>query len=214
METTIAKGRNPILFLDLETFSGDKPSLDSIKAPSNYKDPDKIKAYKEENLDAIWRKQALNSLKGKIIAIGYAFNDEPAEVMFSEDEEFLLMEFDELITDPYSKLCGHNILRFDIPFLLHRCWKYDLSNLQSILPTDKFDRRSMVIDTLTIFSATNFGSDSWYSLDDIASFFGLPNKESSGSEIHDLWLNKEYDKIIEHCKFDVELTREIYKRTL
>jgi len=208
------KNKTPLLYFDIETFaSWDKPSLDDIEAPSNYKDPQAIAKYKYAHLDKAWRKQALNSLKGQIIAIGYAFDDDDVEVLYSEDEELLLKEFDNIVAEsPYSILVGHNILRFDIPFLFHRSLKYRLSNLKVILPSDKNDK-SMVRDTLHIFSSTNYGSDSWYSLDDLAKFFGLESKNSKGDEIHDFFVNKEFDKITEHCKQDVELTRTIYKLT-
>ena len=202
----------PAITIDIETFSGwNKPSLDDIEAPSNYKDPDKIKAYKEENLDKIWRKQALNSLKGQIICIGYALNDGDVEVLFDEDEKKLLMQFNDVISKyPYGILIGHNLLRFDIPWLYHRSIKYRLSSLKSILPHGKRDT-DMINDTMSLFSSTIYGSDGYYSLDEIAKFLGLNPKESSGADIHDMFVAKEYDKIKEHCKYDVELTRQVYK---
>lgn len=202
----------PAITIDIETFAGwNKPGLDDIEAPSNYKDLDKIKAYKEENLDKIWRKQALNSLKGQIICIGYAVNDEDAQVLFDTSEEQLMMLFDDVISKyPYGILVGHNLLRFDIPWLYHRSIKYKLPSLKSILPHGKRDT-DMINDTMSLFSSTIYGSDGYYSLDEIAKFLGLNPKESSGADIHDMFVAKEYDKIKEHCKYDVELTRQVYK---
>ena len=64
---------------------------------------------------------------------------------------------------------------------------------------------------MTIFASTAYGSDFWYSLEDIGVFFGFPKKNSGGDEIHDMFVNKQFDKIISHCKEDIELLRNIYK---
>jgi predicted PolB exonuclease-like 3'-5' exonuclease len=217
--------KQPILFLDLETWaSPNKPDYPPFKVTGNATKPETIQKQKDEYelnkeslRDALWRKQALNSLKGQIIVIGYAFNDDDVTVLLSEDEEELLLTFDEALAERddliWVKTVAHNALRFDLPWLYHRTLKYDLPNLSTLLPSGKKDITN-VIDTLSLFSYTAYGSDFWHSLDDIASFFGFPNKESQGSEIHDLWLNEEYDKIISHCKYDIELLRNIYKRTL
>lgn len=202
------------LYFDIETVcSPNKPSLDEIEAPSNYKDADKIQAYKEANVDKLWRKQALDSMKAQVICISYAINDEPVITIMHDNEEDVMKDFESVVGEnPYAIFIGHNILRFDIPFLWHRAVKYKLPYLKSILPHERYDK-AMVRDTLSIFSVTSYGSDSWISLDTLAKFLGLPTKEHHGSEIHDLYLAKDYDAIAKHCEDDVNLVRTIYKLT-
>ena len=201
------------LYLDLETWAGNtKPTLNTIEAPANYKDPDKIQAYKVENLDKVYRKQALDSMKGEIICLCYAIND-GAVVALTGTEEDILTQFDDMLGGyPWSIFIGHNILRFDLPWLFHRGVKFGLKSLKFIVPHAKNDM-AMVRDTLNIFAGTAFGSDSWYSLDELAQFLGLDSKEFNGSEIHDLYLAGNINKIIEHCSYDVSLVRTIYKMT-
>jgi hypothetical protein len=208
--------RTPLLYFDTETFSGfDKPSLDDISAPANYTDPVKIEAYKFANLDKIWRRQALDPLKAEVICLSYAIDD--GEVITIQQPQYtekdIIDMFAEVIKDnPYPFFVGHNISRFDIPILWLRAVKYKNNYLRIALPTNKYDDANK--DTLTIFSAGAYGSDFWYSLEDIAKFLGLNPKQSKGSEIHDMYVNKEYEKIASHCKYDVELVRDVYKMTI
>ena len=201
------------LYLDLETWAGNaKPTLDTIEAPANYTDPIKIQAYKEKNLDKAWRKQALDSMKGEIICLCFAINDGDV-VSLTGTEKDILTQFDEVIGEyPWCILIGHNILRFDLPWLFHRGIKFGLKGLKSIIPHAKNDT-AMVRDTLNIFAGIAFGSDSWYSLSELANFLGIPDKEFNGSEIHDLYLAGNINKIVEHCSYDVSLVRTIYKMT-
>ncbi len=144
-------------YLDIETYAGShKPSLDEIDAPSNYKDEAKILAYKEENLDKVYRKQALDSMKGQIICVSFAVNDDPVQTIMETDEKELMGHFNNVISEyPWAILIGHNILRFDLPWLYHRAIKYNLSSLKSIIPHSKNDT-AMVRDTLNMFAGTAF----------------------------------------------------------
>ena len=65
------------IFIDIETIPSETmPSLDDLQAPANYKDEAKIKAWKEANQVEAWKKQALNSMQGRIICIGWSWNGE------------------------------------------------------------------------------------------------------------------------------------------
>ena len=203
-----------ILFLDIETFaSWDKPSIDDIHAPANYKDPAVIQKWKEENLDKAWRKQALDITKGKVICIGYAIDDNPVETISSDNEEELMQAFSKVVgINPYIQFCGHNIKRFDLPWLWIRAVRYKLKSAVSIIPHTRNDGN--IIDTMEIFSATSFGSDSWLSMADLCAYFGLEGKgDMDGSKVHDAYINKEHDKIATYCKGDVERIRTIYNLT-
>ena len=200
------------LFMDIETYSSDnKPTIEDISAPANYKDADKILAYKQEHLDSAWRKQALDSMLGQIICISYAINDEEVVALTGTEKEIIAAFADVVCAYPYAQFVGFNHKRFDLVWLFHRFVKYKHSEAMVILPHTKND--SSIIDVMEIFSASNYGSDSWVSLDTLAKFLGLPCKDFDGSKIHDLYLEGKIDEIVKHCEDDVRLTRDIYKLT-
>ena len=78
------------LFIDMETL----PTTDGavieriiaeIEAPSNYKDPEKIAAYKAEKAASVVAKTALDGSLGRIAVIGFAFNHEAPRTMTAVD---------------------------------------------------------------------------------------------------------------------------------
>ena len=203
-----------ILFLDIETFSSwNKPSIDDLQPPANYKDATVIQKWKEANLDLAWRRQALSITKGQIICIGYAIDDNPVDYIFSTEESKLMERFAEVVEpNPYIQFCTHNGKRFDLPWLWLRAVKYNLKYLKSIIPHSRND--NAIIDTMEVFSASSFGSDSWLSLDELCKFLGIEGKgDMDGSKVHDAYVNEEYDKITTYCVADVEKVRTIYKMT-
>lgn len=209
-----------IITFDLETIPAkEKPSLDEIEAPKNYKDEKKIKQYKEEKVEEEYRKQALKSLKGRLLCIGYAFDDEPAQCIMINPEDpneyEMLNEFTELILTKKPRaidpvFVGHNIKAFDILWLGHRALKYNLPQLWKMLPKYRYAKNLQ--DTAEIFAMTDFKS--YFSLKDIADFLGIECKSDlSGDQVYDAWLAGEYERIKKYCIEDVETVREIYNRT-
>ncbi len=87
------------LFLDIETLpSPTPPDLEEIQAPGNYKDEAKIRAYKEGKIDELHRAQALDSMRGQILAVGYAQSEDDPQVLIRgmdgiETEQELLTAF-------------------------------------------------------------------------------------------------------------------------
>jgi predicted PolB exonuclease-like 3'-5' exonuclease len=201
------------VYLDIETYGGQQePSLDDISAPSNYKDPEKILKYKEERLQEAWAKQALNPLKGEIICIGYAIDDEsPVDLIGSEED--ITDKFDFLLNElAYVKLIGYNVLGFDFPWLYLRAVKYNLPILKNHLPTKKSD--TSYLDLMQQVSSTLYGKDSYMSMRDVCGFFGISVKENGldGSMVHQAYLDGRIKEIAEYCKQDVEAARTLYKR--
>lgn len=199
------------IFIDIETFAGDvKPSIDDIKAPANYKDEEKIKAYKENALESEWEKQALDSLKGKVVCIGVAIDDnEP--VMFTDlkDEKDLVNTFHEYIITREEnhdlQSCNwiaHNGNTFDFVWLFHRIKKYGLDNF---LPEP---RQSRFIDTMKLAGFTDYRA--MLSLDNLCQFFGIGKKMNISKSVHEMVCLEMDKEISEYCKKDVELLRDLY----
>jgi predicted PolB exonuclease-like 3'-5' exonuclease len=197
------------LFFDIETIKSKKaPSRDEIKVPGNITKPETIEKYINENLQEIWEKTALQSLKAQIICIGYAFDDEPVQVITGTEEE-IIKKFEEVIMEgPFLDWVGQNILSFDLPFIYHRAIKYGCKALRNVTPNQKFAKN--VFDTMTMFAGTNY--QSYHSLNDIAEYLGLPNhkKDMNGNMVGKFYEEGKMEEIKEYCKQDVELERMVY----
>jgi DNA polymerase elongation subunit (family B) len=196
------------LFIDLETIpSPEKPSLDDIEAPQNYKDPEKILAYKESAVLKEWSKQALHPLKGRIFVIGYAINDSPAQVIYSTDEKEMILELERIMIElKYFKIVGHNFLDFDSAFLYTRGIKYGTA-MRSLILNAKQD----VEDTIKMFAGISYDKQNRYSMKDICKFLGIPAKtEMDGSMVFDYYRDGRFEEIKNYCKEDVEVLRQVY----
>lgn len=208
-----------LIYLDIETgpnpvkpdYPPFKVSNGATKPETIQKQKDEYELIKEELRDAVWRKQSLDPLRGTIICLSFAIDDGEVVSLVGEEKD-ILMKFEDVVRDvPYGEFICFNGKRFDFVWLFYRAVKYGLKVLRDILPHTR--NANNVTDVMELFSATSYGSDSWVSLDSLAKFLGLPCKESQGSEIHDMYLKGEIDKIVEHCELDVKLVRDIYNLT-
>lgn len=198
------------LFIDIETVPcGEMPCLDDIKAPANYKDEAKILEWKKANQLEVYKKQALDSMKGQIICIGYALDDDDPTTIEEHNEELILrLLLHDLLYRDWSihMLVGWNIINFDIPWLWRKAIQYNLPDLRRILP---HGNPKLCIDLMKVWAA-NYKD--YVSLSDCAKFLGIEHDGGNGSEIYDLWQAGDLDAIAEHCKRDIITTREIYRR--
>lgn len=209
------------LFVDIETLPGpERPSPEDIEPPKNYKDPAKIRAYQQERVEEVYRAQALDSMKGRILCIGWAFDDEPAKSLIigldgidSEKEllsEFQVEFFENLGSVAWSHTqptwVGHNIHRFDLPWL----WRKSLQNraiqLAHLIPRGRYSNQ--VIDTAWLWAADY---KDHVSLDAVAQYLGIGCKTDGvdGSKVFDLWQAGELQTIRSYCEQDVELARKV-----
>jgi hypothetical protein len=207
------------IYIDIETLPGHaRPSPEDIEPPKNYKDPAKIRAYQEEKVEDAYRAQALDSMQGRILSIGWAMGDDPAQAMTVgldgiEDEADLLRTFQELLLDQpidltHLEWVGHNIRTFDLPWIWRKSLKYRLHSLARFIPRAKFDRR--IQDTLELWAA-DFRDR--VSIQDIANFLGISGKTDGvdGSKVFDLWLEGYLQIINDYCINDVELSRNVHR---
>jgi len=199
--------------VDIETWGGpNKPTADDIKVPGNYKKPEAIDNYIKENLPDAWKKNAVQSLKGEIVCIGYAFTNDPPQTIIGTEEAIMDGFVNALIQEGVTHLTqvywiGHNLAGFDLPWLLHRAWKYGNRLLLDTIPTNRYDDH--VVDTMSIWAAT--GRD-YYKLGEIAKFLGIGSKGGiDGSMIHDMFVEGRISEIAQYCEVDVDLTRTLSK---
>ena len=195
------------VFIDIETFGGEKPSLDSLTADKRLKDPAKIEADLLAKQDKEWRGQALDPLKGVVYCIGYAIDGEKAECLYYEDEKELLTQFEEALVDvSYPTIIGHNLMGFDAYFLYIRALKYGMPSLVSYF-SDKHG--VSLVDTMLLMDGPAWKK--MVSLDKMAKLFGLDGKgDISGADVHDMVLAGKTEEICNYCKSDVEILRNCY----
>jgi len=210
------------IYIDIETIPGPiMPTIEELmeSAPASYKKPESIRAWAEENQMEVYRKQALNSMQGEILAVGYAYNDGEARCIIrreGETEKHLL----EFVQDDLAKVAsmqrgitptwvGHNVKGFDLPWIWRKCIKYGLYDLARVIPRQRYAKD--IEDTMEMW-ATDYKDH--VSLSKIAAFLGLNGKvnDMDGSKVYDAWKAGEYDRIAEYCAGDVALTREVHTK--
>ena len=197
-----------MIYIDIETIpSPTMPSMDELKVPGNISKPETIEKWKQENQESEWRKEALNSLKGQIVCIGYAVDDDDITIITGIEREIIEYFADVVKANSRHELCGHHVLGFDIPFIFHKMLKYGIRPPLQFLT----DKHSMIIDTNKIFNPYSYKE--FYSLKSLAEFFGIEKDNSTGgADVFDLWKAGNIEAIKDHCRDDVRVTREVYKR--
>lgn len=224
-------------YIDIETIPTQHEELrrqvkGKVKAPSNYKDKDKIADYILAHTREALDKTALHPM-GEIVCIGCAVDDHPTITFVRQDSDYLsemklLQDWLDWLTDlnepgrPYTAtIVGHNVIGFDIPRIWQRCKVYDLM-IPSWWPmpwqVSRWRPYNVVLDTMYAFSP-----DPLISLETLALMLGIRStypvmdfegetRPVTGADIYQLWLDGQDNTIAEYCKEDVEVTRMIAKR--
>lgn len=202
-----------ICFLDIETRSSDTmPPIESVKVPGNISKPETVSKYQQDNQVEYWKRQALDSMAGSIICIGYAFEDGPVTTFCHVDEPttmYLFASFVDELQGAYTETISWahwNGNSFDIPWLWRKAIQHNFPRLRNALQKDN---RHFHADLMKVWAAEY---KDYVSLANCAKFLGIEHEGGSGSEIHDLWQAGDLSAIETHCKRDLETTRAIYKR--
>ncbi len=196
------------LFFDLETI----PASDDLREEAIESERSKFKNREiAEDEEALFRASALSGNFGRIFCVGYAIDDQPAQIIKGEEGEILDKWWK--VAANANKFIGHNIINFDIPFLykrsiIHRCTPSQL------LPIKNFETEN-IFDTDKQWNRWVYQST--IRLHHLAIILGLPSSKDGGidgSQVYDYYLKGKYEAIYEYCKKDVELTRKVYKRMI
>jgi hypothetical protein len=201
------------LFIDIETIPSDTmPAIEGVKCPGNITKPESILKYQTEHQLEAYKKQALDSMEGRIICIGIndgtkdsvraLINEGGLLVCFADAVDFLQGQYIKPIT-----FIGWNISTFDIPWLWRKAIQYNLPKLRNALPhgNDK-----MVIDLMKVWAAE---WKQYTKLADCAKFLGIKHDDSfTGADVYDAWNAGDLEKIANHCKDDIQTCMEIYRR--
>ena len=214
------------LFIDIETIpAGDPIVLRELEPPGNISKQDSIEAWYKEKAPAIaakkYRERALDSMAGEILCIGYAIEEEPVECIVGIEND-ILKKFSCIISkyagewDEPLTFIGWNVAKFDIPWIWRKAIKYELIGLRDVFNRDRY--KGNYLDLMLTW-ATDYKD--YTKMGDVAKFLGLSDKfgnlrdkfsHITGAMIYDAYIEGRMDEIVEYCKNDVEIVREIYRR--
>ena len=227
------------IYVDIETIGTLDPRVieivkKKVKAPSNYKDPDKISDYVLEHTQKAVDSTGLTPA-GEIVCVGLAVDDDPPFAFVRQDSDsqseyqllFEVIEYLRELDKPGQpatpRFIGFNCIGFDLPRIWQRCAVRGLV-LPSYFPApwelSKWRPYGVVIDVMAAFDP-----NSYQSLEMMAALFGIEiiqpahdfgdgkgERRVSGADVMELWLRGADDVIRDHCVEDVRITREIAKR--
>jgi 3'-5' exonuclease len=202
------------IFIDIETLPGEsRPDPETLIPPGNYKSPETIAKWRAENADKVYRAQALDSMAGRILCIGYAIDDtEPVALTVGlncQTEAEALEKLEESI-DPLGlpvTWAGHNVRNFDLQWLWRKALQYDCARLAQAIPRERYSKN--VIDSMELWAGPDYQARA--SLDAIGRFLGIGRKTEGidGSKVFDFWQEGRLEEISSYCKQDVVLARSI-----
>jgi len=222
------------IYLDAETIpDGDIEDFELYKEPpKNYKDPDKIKAWMEEQKEEQYLKQAVDTNRAKFLTIGVAVNEDAPKVfvdlasydeltILTEFEAFLKNERETKITEGVNEdrytfndlvFVGHNIKKFDLQILFVKSIKYNLPLLGELVhPARLRFNNGKSYDIMEVWGGAD--TQNYVSLDTVANTIGIQGKKGmDGSMVYPKFKEGKIDEIIQYQKDDVILTRAVFKR--
>lgn len=174
-----------------------------------------------------FRKTACDANLGRILCIGYCEQNAAGKVIehgcfgyraatedFEADERIILAEFWQFLRGFDTKqdlIIGHNILDFDLPFIMQR------SIIKRVRPTVDFYfgkyKKAPIFDTMREWDCWKWGGGT--SLRKLAYALGLENPKSSdidGGKIYEAFCEGHYEEIYKYCMRDVKTTRNVWRR--
>lgn len=202
------------LYLDIETIPcEDLSDVPEPKAPSNYKDPEKIRAYIEEARATAHAETALDPLLGRVCAVAFAIDDDAVQSMAATDEraliQWLATETTERLSGSYVTWVGHNIAGFDLRWIYYRAIRYGMTDFRSRIPWRKWDKD--IVDTMDLAAGPNPRGQG-LTLARLGRYFGRPKTDDAGgSKVWELYQAGDLDAIRGYCAGDVETVRHVYR---
>lgn len=200
---------------DLETLGLPEAAawVDPISAPANYKDPEKIAAYIAEAEAERLERFALDADCNRIVALGWhdvGFGEPIVRLCRTEGEEKIgLAEYWDSYGTQYTRVVGFNSARFDLVVLIMRSIYLNVWHPEMVIaPTWK----SPHIDLWERLSLGGARKDV-KSLRFYAKRFGIPIYDDiAGKDVAAMVKAGEWEKVRNHCLFDLDLTRAIAER--
>jgi len=208
-----------------------------LRPPGNMRRPETIAQWWESEGDAAaeaaYRRQALDPAQGELCCIGFAVDDaDPVAVVRTLEEserDYLrraLAVVDEHLreanrqADPLLQPwfdgvplypVGHNIAKFDLPFLRWRCWANRVATPQWL--PGPFARAPRDFGDVMMLAAGPTGT---VSLDKVCKALGIASPKAdgvTGADVLDLWLAGKHEELGRYCRADVQAVRSAWHIT-
>lgn len=126
----------------------------------------------------------------------------------------IVKQFYSMVESTGFKVCGHNIIGFDLPVLRLKAFEegIDLSNIpEAIIDSNKkpWDLEKFVLDTMKILTGTYFYN---ISLDDACMMKGIKSSKDdiSGAYVSQVYYDEGVTRIAKYCNKDVIATAELF----
>jgi hypothetical protein len=213
------------LYLDIETIGTSDPQVvaeitASITPPGSMKKAETIAEWESNTKPQLVKeaveKTALSGAFGKVVAIAWAWNDDPITGLVNDDELTLLTS--ALMTVSAGKpvnyykpvLVGHNVAGFDIRYLWQRAFVLGVK-MPAWFPRDPKPWGGDIHDTMTMWG----GARDYISLDGLCRAMKLPGKGNmTGADVGALWKAGDRETIRTYCMDDVERVRSVHRKML
>ncbi len=215
-------------YFDIETIPAGEESRNTLtylyeRKVKKVKDKDPEKEV--ESLEQFIENTAFDGSFGRVLCISYAVNDDETRTICNPDNEKKTLEDFWFIAKQIDLFVGHNIMEFDLRFLLQR------SMILGVQPTwNRFESKGLtkykidqflsfarysnypIFDTMQEWSSWG---NSKVGLEHVALALGIPTPKGEGidgSEVYNFFKAGKVKEICEYCMRDVETTRAVYKR--
>lgn len=208
------------LYIDIETIPCEDEALKAeiaagITPPGNYKKPETIAEWerteKPKLVEEALQRSGLDGGFGRVLCIGWAVEDSEVRVACNESEEALLTRTLNALAEYANKgltIVGHNVAGFDLRFLWQRCVVNGVfpGILRQAMKAKPWD--NCIEDTMLLWHPQNK-----VSLSKLCKILKVEkNDQVDGSQVYSLFKAGELDKVIAHCKSDVECVREVHRK--
>jgi predicted PolB exonuclease-like 3'-5' exonuclease len=207
-----------IIVLDIETIPKYLPDLEdeltkTVKAPSNWKDADKIEAFKKEKIEKELNTVQFDPDGADVVCVGLGvINPQEMDIEHIESkcspitDELCKFFCDYLNKHRATKLVGCNIEGFDIPILMSAVAR---TPYYVTKPIAKWG----IVDLMHIQkrkdNVTRRVKGTWNSL---CRLYGVDEPSKDGSMVKEMWEQEDYKGIADYCCEDVRAEGELYLR--
>lgn len=205
------------LYIDIETIPVQCPKISdeivfSATVPGNYKKPESIARWRDENRANLIEKTSFDGGYGQICALSWSLTNSGGHTYLnSHGDEGLINVFfedvDKVIGSRRPVVVGHNVNGFDLPFIRKRCMIHGIP-LPAWFPRDLKPWGGETFDTMLEWDDRKF-----VSLDRLAKIFGIEGKKGvDGSMVAQMWADGKHAEVAAYCADDVALTKKIHER--
>jgi predicted PolB exonuclease-like 3'-5' exonuclease len=197
------------MFLDIETVPAGEEHFELLKKLHVKSEQKKAaRNARSQTFDDFHKGTGFSGAFGRIVCIAYALDNGKIESLSGNEKE-MLTKFWEIAKD-VDLFVGHNILDFDLRFIIQRSIVLGVKPSRLDLSFARY-KNFPIFDTMEEWSKWGRNSESQ---DTLAHAFGLPSskEEMDGSEVWEYFKKGKIKEICEYCKRDVEVNREVYKR--